>query len=135
MRRRAALLIAVLAAAGLAACRDDGTTVGAGDAGGGRPTTTAPGAATDPPAAAGLVLQSTTGGGFLPPELSFATLPRFTLYADGRVVVPGPTTLEYPGAALPNLLTGTVSADDVRAAVAAARAAGVADAPDLGRPP
>lgn len=119
MRRPAALLIAVLAAAGLAACRDEGTTVGAGDAGGGRPTTTAPGAATDPPAAAGLVLQITTGGGFLPPELSFATLPRFTLYADGRVVVPGPTTLEYPGAALPNLVTGTVPAD----------------APDLGRPP
>lgn len=128
--------MAVTAAAGLAACRGDGgTTVGAADAGGGRPTTTAPGAATDPPVAAGLVLQITTGGGFLPPELSFATLPRFSLYADGRVVVPGPTTLEYPGPALPNLLTGTVPADDVRAAVAAARAAGVADAPDLRRPP
>lgn len=134
MRRPAALLIAVLVATALGACRGEGTTVGAGDAGGG-PTTTAPGAAADPPAAVGLVLQITTGGGFLPPELSFATLPQLTLYADGRVVVPGPTTLEYPGAALPNLLTGTVAADDVRAAVAAARAAGVADAPDLGRPP
>lgn len=139
MRRSAGLVLAVLATGLLAACSDDPTTVEAGDGGGGEgtTTTTAPGSTTTPPpAAAGLVLQVTTGGGFVPVELAFANLPRFTLYADGRVVALGPTTLEYPGAALPNVLTGTVSADDVRAAVAAARAAGVAGPPpDLGQPP
>ena len=127
-------MLAVLCAAGLAACSDDATTVDAGDDA--TTTTTVAGTSTTGvPVPAGLVLRITTGGGFLPAELSFATVAPFTLYHDGRVVVPGPATLEYPGEALPNLLTGTVGRDDVRDAVEAARDAGVADAADLGRPP
>ena len=131
------MLIAVLAVGLLAACSGEPTTVEAGDEGGGATTTsTGPGPTTTaPPVPGGLVLQITTGGGFVPAELHFATFPVFTLYGDGRVFLPGPTTLEYPGAALPNVLTGTVGADEVQAAVASARAAGVPDAPDLGQPP
>lgn len=132
--RRPAALLAVLTAL-LSGCSDDPTTVEAGDDGGGA-STTAPGpVATVPPAGDGAVLQVTTGGGFVPAEIHFAGLPQFTLYADGRVVVPGPTTLEYPGRALPSLLTGSVGADDVRDVVEAARAAGVGKSLDLGRPP
>lgn len=141
MRRRfllSALPVAALSALLLASCSDDPTTVEAGDGGGaGTPTTTTvpDPTTTAPTVPGGPVLQITTGGGFLPAELSFATFPVFTLYGDGRIVVPGPTTLEYPGAALPNLLTGSVSAGDVRAAVVAAKDAGVDDSPDLGQPP
>ena len=135
MPRLAALLVTMLAAA-LAGCSDDPTTVQAGDEGGGAAstTTTAP-VTTDPPAADGVVLQITTGGGFVPAEVRFATFPQLTLYADGRIVAPGPTTLEYPGRALPNLLTGSFGADEARRAVQAARDAGVGKSPDLGRPP
>lgn len=137
--RRLPLALAVLASGLLAACSDDPTTVEAGDGrGDGTSTasTTVPRATTTPPAAPeGLVLQITTGGGFLPAELAFATFPVLTLYGDGRVVVPGATTLEYPGKALPALLAGTVGAEAVGAAVAAAREAGVGDTADLGRPP
>lgn len=135
MRRPAALLLAVLTGV-LAGCSDDPTTVEAGDDGAGTgPTTTSEPVTTIAPAGDGAVLQITTGGGFVPAEIQFATLPQFTLYADGRVVVPGPTTLEYPGRALPNLLTGSVGADEVRDAVEAARTAGVGKSLDLGRPP
>ena len=135
MRRSVALLLAVLAAV-LAGCSDDPTTVEAGDEGAGTgPTTTSGPAATVPPAGAGAVLQITTGGGFVPAEIHFANLPQFTIYADGRVVVPGPTTLEYPGRALPNLRTGSVGAAEVRHVVQAAEAAGVGKSLDLGRPP
>lgn len=136
MPRLAALVVTMLAAAALAGCSDDPTTVEAGDDGDGAgSTTTTDPVATVPASGDGPVLQITTGGGFVPPEIVFATFPQFTLYADGRVVVPGPTTLEYPGRALPNLLTGSVGADQARAAVEAARDAGVGKSLDLGRPP
>jgi hypothetical protein len=134
MPRPAALLVAMLATVVLAACSDDPTTVEAGDDRG-RSTTAPETVTTVAPAGDGPVLQITSGGGFVPPEFHFANLPQFTLYADGRVVVPGPTTLEYPGRALPNLLTGSVGPDQVRGAVEAADDAGVGKSLDLGQPP
>jgi hypothetical protein len=100
--------------------------------------TTKPGsgpATTAPAPVAGLAVQIRTGGGFVPVEANFLNTPEFTLYADGRVIVTGPTTLEYPGAALPNLLQGRVNTQAVTAAVKSARAAGVFGQPDLGSPP
>ncbi|MGH9177005.1 MAG: hypothetical protein ACRD0N_00420 [Acidimicrobiales bacterium] len=96
---------------------------------------TVPPATTAPAPVAGLAVQIRTGGGFVPVELNFTNTPEFTLYADGRVIATGPTTLEYPGAALPNLLEGRVNTQAVVAAVKSARSAGVFDKPDLGRPP
>lgn len=43
--------------------------------------------------------------------------------------------MEFPGAALPNLLVGTIDENAVRDAVKAAKEAGVATSPDLGQPP
>ena len=132
MARAAALVTWILTLTALAACRGDATTVDAGDQ---TPTSATP---TPPPSDAptpdGLVLQVRTGGGFVPAEVAFRESAQFSLYADRRVVVAGPTTLEYPGRALPNLLTGLVGEDDLGAARAAARDAGVTEDPDLGRP-
>lgn len=108
-----------------------------------RSTTTRPGGGTSSPttttpatqAPAGLAVQVSTGGGFVPVQFNFTNTPEFTLYADGRVIVTGPTTLEYPGKALPNLLDGRVNAQAVANAVKSGRAAGVFDKPDLGNPP
>ena len=115
----------------LAACSGDSTEVEAGDGGDATTTTTE---AARPGDANALVLQIHTGGGFVPIEYSFGGLPEFTLYGDGRVIVHGPTTMEFPGAALPNLLTGTIDEAAVGDAVRAARDAGVTSSPDLGQP-
>lgn len=112
----------------------------AGDIGGTTPTTGG-GAATDPTTTAPpatqseLLIQMRTGGGFVPVEAVFGALPEFTLFADGRVLVVGPTTLEYPGAALPNLVTTTLDDAGVQAAVDAAVKAGVGDKVDFGNLP
>jgi hypothetical protein len=42
-----------------------------------------------PSGATDVVLRVTVDGGFVPVQTSLATLPTFTLYGDGRVVVPG----------------------------------------------
>ena len=103
-------------------------------------TTTAPPAADGSPddgadVAPGLVLQVYTGGGFVPVEYAFGSLPEFSLYGDGRVIATGPTTLEFPGRALPNVLVGRVDAGKVATAVEWAEDAGVTESPDLGQPP
>ncbi|MGI8683888.1 MAG: hypothetical protein ACR2MO_02090 [Acidimicrobiales bacterium] len=118
-----------------AACSGDDTAVKAGDTDDETTTTVAPPPTTKPPSsAAALVLQIRTGGGFVPPESVFGEIPEFSVYADGRVFVTGPTTMEFPGAALPNLLVGTIPAADVQDAVKAFKDAGVGQSADLGRP-
>ncbi len=113
------LLVVVLA---VAACGDDTT-----------PTSTPPPPDTD--RLDGLVLRVMDHGGFVAPGADFTAIPSVSIYADGRVIVVGPTTMEYPGRALPNLLVGHSSQAQVRTAVADARAAGVRDpAPDLNLP-
>lgn len=137
VRRALAVVVVVVVATVLAACSDDGDTVTAGDDPGTTPSTSAEPpttAGTAPDRADGIAIQIRTGGGFVPQELAFATVPEVTLYADGRIIATGPTTLEYPGKALPNVLAGSVDDSAVRAAVTAAREAGVTDEPELGRP-
>lgn len=86
-------------------------------------------------AAGDLVLQVSSGGGFVPWGYDFRTVPALTVYGDGQVVAPGPMTLQYPGAALPNLLQTRLSTDDVTEIVRAATDAGLlALAPDYGMP-
>lgn len=156
MRRLRVSFLSSLALVALAACSGD-TAVKAGDADttttttspgttpstaapstepGTNPTTVPSPSTTKPPSGAGgLVLRVQTGGGFVPVEFVFAEIPEFSAYADGRVIVTGPTTMEFPGAALPNLLAGTVPAAALKDAIAAFKDAGVGRSPDLGQPP
>nr|MDT0659270.1 hypothetical protein [Micromonospora sp. DSM 115978] len=74
-------------------------------------------------------------GGFVTPAMVASRLPAVSVYGDGRVITQGPTTLVYPGPALPNLQVGTISAAEVENLVVQARAVGVGSASDLGTPP
>jgi hypothetical protein len=62
-----------------------------------------------------LVLLVESVGGFVPLEFSVTQLPAFALYGDGRVVVQGMQTLEFPGPALPPLLERRLTADGIQA--------------------
>jgi hypothetical protein len=72
-----------------------------------------------------LVLQASTGGGLVPIEVTRNQIPELTITGNGRVITLGPTTLEYPPAALPNLQEGSISRARVRRLVAAAAALGL----------
>jgi len=115
------------------------------------PSTTAP-ASTLPPTSVGglayttgaddVVIQVSYEGGFVPLEAQFATTPTALVTGDGRYITTGPTTLEFPGALLPNLRQQTITpagieqllaeADELGllAAVEYARPDNIADAPD-----
>lgn len=82
-----------------------------------------------------IVLQFSTGGGFVPVSYSLTEIPEFTLYGDGTVVVNGPMIDIYPGPALPNLQSTTISEEDVQEILSAVREAGLfANDVDYGQP-
>ncbi|MEV4629884.1 hypothetical protein AB0J90_26825 [Micromonospora sp. NPDC049523] len=82
-----------------------------------------------------VVLRVDYTGGFVPVETIPSRLPVVSIHGDGRVITQGPTTLAYPGPALPNLLQTVISAEDVRTLVKRAQDAGVGASTDLGQPP
>ncbi len=81
-------------------------------------------------------------GGFTTPEVLFSSLPIVTVTADGRVIQLGPQIEIYPGPLLPNVLVGSMGADDLATVMSLAAEQGlltereypyptnVADAPD-----
>ena len=85
-----------------------------------------------------LVLQVHSAGGFVPWGYDFASAPSLSVYADGTAIVHGPTTLEYPGKALPNLQVVYLPDGALEGIVEAARDADLlvadAEAPDYGMP-
>jgi hypothetical protein len=82
-----------------------------------------------------VVLRVNSGGGFVTVQYNLRSVPQFTLYGDGTIIVTGPTTTIYPGAALPNLQTTKVSEDTIQAMLSAAQEAGLfANEVDYGRP-
>jgi hypothetical protein len=82
-----------------------------------------------------VVLQVFAHDGFVPVSYSLTQLPGFSLYGDGTVVVTGPVIEIYPGPALPNLQTTTISEEAVQAILSAAREAGLFDNDvDYGQP-
>lgn len=88
-----------------------------------------------PTGATDVVLRVSTGGGFVPIEYQYTLVPEFTLYGDGRIIVPGPVTMQYPGAALPNLQTTVASEDVVQTMLATAEEAGLfQNGVDYGQP-
>jgi len=82
-----------------------------------------------------IVLQVVTGGGFVPIEYDYTLVPEFSLYGDGRVVVPGPMIEIYPAPALPNLQTTVIPEESVQTILSATREAGLFDPSfDYGQP-
>jgi hypothetical protein len=83
-----------------------------------------------------VVVQVVTSGGFTAESRPPADLPKVSVFGDGRVVVVGPTTLEFPGPALPNLQEFRVNDDGLARILRAARDAGLLadESPDYGDP-
>ena len=75
-----------------------------------------------PTGATDVVLRVTTAGGFVAPQTSLATLPAFTLYGDGTVIVPSARSQE---AALTTLGVRRLGAPQVQALLQRARTAGL----------
>ena len=76
-------------------------------------------------AANALVLRIATGGGLIRPDYALTVVPNFALYADGRIIVPGPFSTIYPTPLLPNLRVMTVTPAEIQLILAAADAAGL----------
>jgi hypothetical protein len=124
VRRTSALAAVAAVALALAAC--GGSSSSAGGSGPPRPS-----AGPDE-----VVVRVLTSGGFTAESRQAAHLPEVSVFGDGRVVVVGPTTLEFPGPALPNLQELRVTDDGLTRILRAARDAGLLDdaAPDYGDP-
>ncbi len=113
MRRSAALVaLAVLATA---VSVTGGSIAGAGDA----PLRI--------PRGDRLVIQASTGGGYVPEDIARNQYPELTITGRGEVLTLGPTTLQYPPNALPNVQVATISRARVRALVARAEQIGLLD--------
>jgi hypothetical protein len=54
-------------------------------------------------------------GGFVALEWTYRSLPSFSLYGDGTLVLPGAQIELYPGPALPSISTRTVTEDGIQA--------------------
>ena len=84
----------------------------------------APSVAPSPSAATSiLLLKVTTEGGFINPAATLAALPLAAVYADGRIMTPGPVDAIYPGP-----LMAPVSVRDIGTAGAAAILAAIRQA-------
>lgn len=83
-----------------------------------------------------VVVRVVTTGGFTAESRPPAHLPKVSVFGDGRVAVVGPTTLEFPGPALPNLQEFRVTDDGLARILRAARDAGLLadESPDYGDP-
>lgn len=111
------LLLPAMLAAGCGRLNDDGGS-GSGGTGGSR-------GIEHPTGADQLVLRVATGGGFVPYEYTLRSLPGFSLYGDGRLLVEGPQIEIYPGPAMPNLQVSRVTEEAIQAILEEARSAGL----------
>ncbi|GGN65901.1 hypothetical protein GCM10010112_27800 [Actinoplanes lobatus] len=128
MNRNRGLLTAAVPLLLLGACAQPGA---AGDKTAGAPVVESTTASADPKQ---VVLRVEYRGGFVPAELIPSRLPRFTAYADGRLLSEGPVPLIYPGKALPNLQEVRLGPERLRELIAEAVAAGVKTGTDFGMP-
>jgi hypothetical protein len=76
------------------------------------------------------VLTISDEGGFVPVEWNFRRIPRYVVMSDGTVYTQGPTTLEYPGRALPNVQTVEISDEDLAEIMALIEEAGLPEVTD-----
>lgn len=87
-----------------------------------------------PTGATDVVIRVDTRGGFTPVEYQLSIVPELTIYGDGRVIVTGPVTEQYPPRALPNLLTGRLDRAAVVALIDRARTDRLLETVDFGEP-
>jgi hypothetical protein len=82
------------------------------------------------------VVRVVTSGGFAAESRQPAQPPQLSVFGDGRVITIGPTTLEYPGPALPNLQEFRLTRTGLAHVIDGARDAGLLDdpPPDFGDP-
>ncbi len=108
------------------------TTLGCGSS---RSGTTRVGTATTfPTGPTDVVIRVDTRGGYTSEDYQLAIVPELTVYGDGRVVVTGPVTEQYPPHALPNLRTGQIDRSTIAALVRQARSDGMFEKLDFGEP-
>lgn len=129
LRRPAPVASVVLLALALAACG------GSGPSSSGTPTTrpsTAPsGVPSSTPVASptaapvSLLLKVTSEGGFINPSANLAALPTVAVYADGRIMTPGPVDAIYPGPLLAPVAVRDVGPAGAAAILAAIKAVGL----------
>jgi hypothetical protein len=128
----AATLIVVLLV--LAACAASGGMPEPSGSGSGSPDPSASdaggggdggGSIEHPTAADEPILVVETVGGFVPVEFAVTQLPAFAMYGDGRVVVQGMQTLEFPGPALPPLQERRLTEEGIQAVLEAVEATNV----------
>jgi hypothetical protein len=113
----------------LAACAGSGSSPEAsGTDGGGGSTPPSPRASDDGEATGGIehpigadepILVVEEVGGFAMPQMLATRVPTFALYGDGRVIMQGAQTLEFPGPALPALIERTMTEDGIQAVLEA----------------
>jgi hypothetical protein len=90
------------------------------------PTPAPPTEAPSPsPAAIQLLLRITSEGGFIGPSANLAALPMVSVYADGRILTPGPIDAIYPGPLLAPVSIKDVGPAGVAAILAAIHEAGL----------
>src|SRR5262245_27404168 len=111
--------VAILASA-CGRLNDDGP--GAGGSGG-----SGPGAIAHPTGAGDLVLRVEYQGGFVPYEFTLSSVPFWSLFGDGTLILTGPQIEIYPPPALPPLLRTQLTEDGVQAILEAAEGAGLMD--------
>jgi hypothetical protein len=110
----------LLTGALLAAC-----TTAPGPSPTGAPPTGAPPSTQPTQAGVQLLLRVTSEGGFIAPSANLASVPTVSVYADGRILTPGPVDAIYPGPLLPPVAIKDVGPAGAQAIIAAIRAAGL----------
>jgi hypothetical protein len=75
------------------------------------------------------VVRVSMRGGFAAEASRRGQLPRLSVFGDGRVIIIGPTTLEFPGPALPNLQEFRLTRDGLGRIIDEVRNAGLLDDP------
>lgn len=82
-----------------------------------------------------VVLRIGYEGGFTTPGSQFIHAPTLLIAGDGRTFTQGATTLQYPGALLPAIIEGSITADGIQKVVKLADLAGLLGAiPDYSSP-
>jgi hypothetical protein len=95
----------------LAACAvPGGSPGGSGSGGSDEPETDG----IEHPTGSDPILIVDSSGGFVPVQFMATRLPTFVLLGDGRVIVQGAQTLEFPGPALPALIERTLTEDGIQ---------------------